>query len=293
MKKSCVYSAMILLLCMLSVPAPVPGFQDGEADPVELEELDEGLYQILGGRGANGGCFIGETGVLIVDAKMTRESVDQTLAAVRSLTDKPVQFLINTHSDGDHVYGNRFFPKDVIIAAHENCRREFFHPRRDGDPSEWNNPELKPYLPELTYSRNMTFHLGEEKVELWYFGVGHTTGDTVVYFPKAKTAFLGDQIFTGRPQLIHAYKGGNSFEHVKTLSKMLETLDAEIFCSGHSRPLDRKAVQRHIENMKTLQQKIIGMAGKNMSKEEILKQFAENRARLVEVIYKEVKQMQE
>ena len=64
-------------------------------------------------------------------------------------------------------------------------------------------------------------------MELWYFGVGHTTGDIVVYFPEEKTAFLGDQIFFSRPQLIHAYKGGHSFEHVKTVTKLLEKIDAE------------------------------------------------------------------
>ena len=54
----------------------------------------------------------------------------------------------------------------------------------------------------------------------YYFGTGHTTGDIVVYFPEAKTAFLGDQFFGTRPQLIHAYKGGNAFAHVVTLEKM-------------------------------------------------------------------------
>ncbi len=266
----------------------VSSAQPQEAEPVRLEKISGGLYQVLGGRGANGGCFIGKNSVLVIDAKMTRESVTQTLAAIKDVSDAPVRYLVNTHSDGDHVYGNRFFPENVLIISHENCRNEFFHPRRDGEPSEWNDPELAPFLPEMTYYKTMNIHLGDTTIELWYFGTGHTTGDTVVYFPEVKTAFLGDQIFTGRPQLIHAYKGGNSFEHVKTLSKMLETLDAETFCSGHSQPVTRNDIERHISRMKDLQRKISSMAKEGKDLEVIKKQFEEDQARLVEVIYNEV-----
>lgn len=263
--------------------------QQRETTPVKLDKLSDSLYQILGGRGANGGVYIGDDGVLIIDAKMTEESVKQAMEEIQKIINKPIKYLINTHSDGDHISGNRFFPLSVTIIAHENCRQEFFHPRRDGEPSEWNNSELAPFLPSLTYRDKMDIYLGSKRVELWYFGVGHTKGDTVVYFPEEKTAFLGDQIFIGRPQLIHSYKGGNSFEHVKTLTKMLETLKAERFCSGHSDPIDRSAVKHHIEEMKKIQERIKSLAGQGKSLEEVKKEFEENQARLVEAIFNEVK----
>ena len=263
--------------------------QQRETPPVRLEKISDHLFQILGGRGANGGFYIGDNGILVIDSKMTKESVDQTLTEIRKIVDKPISYLINTHSDGDHVAGNPFFPDSVTIIAHENCRKEFFHPRRDGKPSTWNDPELAPYVPSLTYREKMDVYLGDKKVELWYFGVGHTTGDTVVYFPEEKTAFLGDQIFMGRPQLIHSYKGGNSFEHVKTLNKMLETLDAKKFCSGHSDPIDRSTVQHHIGEMKSLQGKIESLIEQGKSLEEVKKEFPENHGRLVESIFNELK----
>jgi len=266
--------------------------QTRPVEPVRLEKLSDRVYQILGGRGANGGLYIGDNGVLVIDAKMTQESVEETLAAIKKITDKPLKYLINTHSDGDHVNGNKFFPQEVIIIAHENCRREFFHPRRDGQPSEWLKPELAPYLPQLTFRHKMDIYLGSKKVELWYFGVGHTTGDVVVYFPEEKIAFIGDQIFIGRPQLIHAYKGGNSFAHVQTLSKMLATLDAELFCSGHAAPVDRQAIKNHIQAMKKFQQKVAALIKKGLPLEEIKKQFAENEGRLVEVVFQEIKARQ-
>jgi glyoxylase-like metal-dependent hydrolase (beta-lactamase superfamily II) len=246
----------------------------------------------LGGRGANGGVYISEDGVLVIDAKMTKESVDQTIKEIRKITDQPIKYLVNTHSDGDHIAGNPFFPESVMIVAHENCRKEFFHPQRNGKPSTWNNQDLAPFVPSLTYRDKMDIYLGTKKVELWYFGVGHTKGDTVVYFPEEKTAFLGDQIFMGRPQLIHSYKGGNSFGHVNALTQMLETLKAERFCSGHSDPVDRNTVKNHIEEMKKIQGKIKSLVGQGKSLEDVKKVFDDNHARLVESIFNEIKKYQ-
>jgi glyoxylase-like metal-dependent hydrolase (beta-lactamase superfamily II) len=251
--------------------------------------ISERLYEILDGRGARGGIYIGDNGVLVIDAKMEKKSVDETIDEIKKITDKPIKYLINTHSDRDHINGNQYFPKTITFVAHENCRKEFFHPSRDGTPSGWKKPELMPFLPSITFRDQMDVYLGSKKVELWYFGIGHTTGDAVVYFPEEKTAFLGDQIFLNRPQLIHSYKGGNSFEHVKTLTKMLETLDAKKFCSGHSGILDRKTIMEHIDEMKGRQGKVKSLIEKNKTLKEIKNEFKENETSLIETIYNELK----
>jgi glyoxylase-like metal-dependent hydrolase (beta-lactamase superfamily II) len=276
-----------LVFCLVLVGAVSVAQQDVE--PVEFQKLSDRLYQIVGGRGAAGGAYIGDEGVLIIDAKMDRSSVDQVIAAVKRLTDKPIQYLVNTHSDGDHISGNQYFPQTTVIVAHENCRKEFFHTQRDGSESPWNDPEMAPFLPSVTYREQMNLYVGPAKVELWHFGVGHTKGDTVVYFPDDKTAFLGDQIFLNRPQLIHSYKGGNSFGHVRNLTKMLDTLDAERFCSGHSDVADRATIERHIEQMKARQQKIQGLVKQGRTLEQIQAEFSEDEGRLVESIFSEIK----
>ncbi len=263
--------------------------QRRETQPVEFKKISDRLFEILGGRGAQGGVYVGDNGVLVIDAKMDEKSVDQVIEGVRQITDKPIKYLVNTHSDGDHVMGNQYFPENVIFIAHENCRKEFFHPRRDGTPSEWNKPELSPFVPSLVFRDKMDVYPGPKKVELWYFGVGHTTGDIVIYFPEEKTAFVGDQIFLTRPQLIHSYKGGNSFEHVKTLTKMLQTIDAEKFCSGHSEMTDRQVIRNQIDQMKKRQEKVKALIEEKRSIEEIKSEFEETEARLIETIYDEIK----
>ena len=195
---------------------------------------------------------------------------------------------MNTHSDGDHIMGNRYFPKSMIFIAHENCRDDFFK-ENFGRESDWGEPDYYPFTPSLTFSENMNVWLGKDKVELHYFGVGHTTGDIVVYFPEDKIAFLGDQYFNTRPQLIHSNKNGDSFEHVKTLTKMLETLDAETFLSGHSDPVGRDEIERHIRAMQERQMKVNVLVNQDKSLDETLAEFNENEARLVTSIFNEIK----
>ena len=274
----------LVFLCL----TPFLSAQEGEVEPVQFNKLSERLYEVVGGRGSRGGMYIGDNGVLVIDAKMDEASVGEVIVGVRKLTDKPITHLVNTHSDGDHIWGNQFFPKGITIVAHENCRKEFFHQKRDGSPSDWNDPALAPYLPAVTYKDHMNLYLGSKRVELWHFGIGHTKGDTVLYFPEEKTAFVADQIFVGRPQLIHAYKGGNSFGHVDNLTRMLEKLDAEQFCSGHAEPVGREEIAQHIAQMKTYQEKVGVMVKEGKTLDEVKAAFEENEARLVEAIYNEI-----
>jgi len=261
--------------------------QERETSPVTLEKITESVYQLMGGRGSNGGVIISENGVLVIDSKMNEESVNQSIEAIKSVTDKPIKYLVNTHSDGDHIMGNRYFPPSVTFVAHENCRDDFFK-ENFGRESDWDEPEFYPFTPSVTFKENLNIWLGMDKVELHYFGMGHTTGDAVIYHPEEKVAFLGDQYFGSRPQLIHSHKNGNSFKHVKTLTKMLETLDAEIFLSGHSDPVGREEIEKHIQTMVERQKKVKELVRQDKSMDEVLDEFNENESRLVTSIYNEV-----
>jgi cyclase len=277
----------ILMPAFFLLVSTTLGWQ-GDNPPVEFQKISDRLFQVVGGRGAHGGVYIGDDAVLVIDAKMDETSVQQVIEGIKKLTDKPIRYLVNTHSDGDHITGNRYFPATVTFIAHENCRKDLFLPGRNSAPSQWSAPELAPFVPSITFTDKMVIHLGSRRVELWYFGVGHTTGDAVVYFPEEKTAFVGDQLFLTRPQLIHAYKGGNSLEHVKTLSKMLDTLDAERFYSGHSDIADRNDVAHQIEQMKQRQAKVKTSMAQGKSVAEIQSQFDEDQARLIQTICTEL-----
>ena len=274
--------AFLLLFTVAALHA-----QQGETEPVSLQKITDRIYQINGGSGANGGVILCETGIVVIDSKMDEASVKQSLQAIRTLSQKPVIYLVNTHSDGDHIMGNRYFPESVTVVAQENCRDDFFK-ENFGRPSDWDEPANYPFTPCITFKENMNLWLGKDRVELHYYGKGHTSGDIVVYIPDEKVAFIGDLYFTDRPQLIHSAKGGNSFDYVYTLSGILKNLDAETFISGHSAPAGRDELLAHLQDMEERQEKVKELMDQDLDLETVLTYFDEGESRLVTSIYQEI-----
>ena len=133
--------------------------QQREVQPVHLKKISNRLYEVLGGQGARSGVYIGDKEVLLIDAKTDKISVDRVIEEIKNITDNPIKYLVNTHSDADHIRGNQYFPDTVTFIAHENCRKELFHPDRNGNPSEWNNPELAPFMPSVTFREKMDIYI--------------------------------------------------------------------------------------------------------------------------------------
>ena len=277
------FSLFLSLMCsVLFVHA-----QQQERSPVQAEKISENLYQLIGGSGANGGFYIGDQSVLVIDAKMDEQSVKEIFLEIEKITDKPVKYLVNTHADGDHVTGNQFFPETVTIIAHENCRDEFYA-SRDGNPTIWSSPGMEKHMPAVTFKDKMDLYMGTKKVEITYHGIGHTTGDIYLYLPDENTAFIGDQYFEGRPQLIHSYKGGSALQYVKTMEKMLETVPASQFCSGHSEIASREIVINHMNQIQSKIKQVADLKQKEESLDAIKSDFAENESALIESIYNEL-----
>jgi cyclase len=279
----------LLFYFIISLAAGYPlSAQQNTQAPVTFKKVSERIYGIEGGSGAQSGVIIGDDCVLVVDAKMDKKSQDDIFLEIGRLTKKPIKYLVNTHGDPDHINGNRYFPATVTIIAHDGCRKDFFVAGRDGKPSEWTKPELSNYIPSVTFFDRMNIYLGGLTVELHHFGIGHTIGDAVVYIPAEKTAFTGDQVNLPKVTYIHAYKGGNSFGHVMNLERMLATIDAERFITGHSGITDRAGVQSAIDTIKDFQNKVRKLITQKKSLADIKKDFPSSDSSLVEIVYKEI-----
>lgn len=260
-----------------------------EPNPLKASLVKGSIYEVKGGRGANCGFYIGKKGVLVIDAKMTKESAQEMIAAIRKMTDLPLKHMIITHSDGDHVNGLVGFSRGINIIAHH-------HARQDMDEA-FKAPEQRIFLPEQTFARKLILYLEDKKIELHHFGPAHTNGDVVVYFSEDKVAFLGDLYFRGRDPLIHRHKNGNSFGLVKTLKAVLE-LDADTFVHGHGDIASREDLQVFIDSLEKKQNKIKAMIDKGRTLDQIKKAFevedlparpgGQRRLNLVEVIYLEL-----
>ncbi len=255
-----------------------------ETPPLEVIPVKNNIYEVTGGSGANTGFFIGENQVIVIDAKMSKESAIQMINEIKKLTPHPVKTVILTHSDGDHVNGLSGFPHGIDVISHHNTRKDMEEAFKD--------QELRKYLPNQTFSKELDLYIGEENIKLLYYYPAHTNGDIVIFFPKEKVAFLGDLIFLNRDPLVHKHKNGSSFGLVKTLKGVLE-LNADTFVHGHGEIAQREDIQNLINTLKTKQQKIKSMIEKGKTLEEVKKEFGieENQTRwpnIVEIIFKEL-----
>lgn len=240
-----------------------PQYQQ-EPSPVEASLVKGSIYEVKGGHGANCGFFVGEKGVLVIDAKMTKESAQEMIAAIRKVTSLPITDMILTHSDGDHVNGLVGFSRGINIITHH-------HTRKDMDEA-FEDPDQRVYLPNMTFARKAFIFLEDKRVDLHHFGPAHTSGDVVVHFAEEKVAFIGDLYFRGRDPLIHRHKKGNSFGLVKTLKAILE-LDADTFVHGHGDIASREDIQLFIEALENKQMKIKAMIDKGRTLDQIKKAF--------------------
>ena len=210
---------------------------------LEIEKVKDNLYVITGG-GGNTAVFITEKGVVIVDTKIPGMGPG-ILEKVRSVTPKPVTMVINTHTHFDHVGSNVAFTGMVEFVAHENCKASMEKmPAFQGD-------EGKKFLPGKTYKDKLSLLKGNDKIDLYYFGRGHTSGDSFVVFPALKVMHAGDMFaFSNGLPLIDVTSGGSGLEYPKTLMKAAGAIKGvEKVIPGHSPVTDWAAFKEYGEFM--------------------------------------------
>ncbi|AMN41005.1 MBL fold metallo-hydrolase [Rhodoplanes sp. Z2-YC6860] len=170
----------------------------GAAKEIVERQVAPDLYFLYDETSSNSAFLITDEGVLVVDTRQHPRDGQDLLDRIRKITDKPVKWVVNTHFHGDHTYGNSVFKAlGANIVAHEDtarimaqvadkefARRQPFFKARHYDPGE-----VKLTLPSLTFSKDLTIHLGGREVHLAYRGPGQNPGDTFVFFPHARAVF--------------------------------------------------------------------------------------------------------
>ncbi len=200
--------------------------QQQQPQIAEIEKVRDNLYMIKNG-GGNTAVFITTKGVIVVDTKNPGWG-DRIMEKIRSVTDKPVTTIINTHTHADHTGSNEAFPTSVEIVAHENTKANMEKmPAFQGDKAQ--------FLPKKTYKDRLTLLGGADQVDLYYFGRGHTNGDTIIVFPALRVAHTGDLFAAQGTPLIDMNNGGSGVEYPATLKKAAAGIKGvETVIPGHS-----------------------------------------------------------
>jgi glyoxylase-like metal-dependent hydrolase (beta-lactamase superfamily II) len=225
-----------VLLAIGGVSLAVTGFQGPpggqgrgfapQGPPVaEIQKIKDNLYMVTGG-GGNTAAFITDSGVVVVDTKLAGWG-QAILDKIKTVTDKPVTMIINTHTHGDHTGSNEFFGA-VEIVAQDNTKANM--ERMDafkGDKSK--------FLPNKTFKDRMTLLQGKDQIDLFYFGPGHTNGDAWVVFKSLRTMHAGDMFAGKNTPIIDTSNGGSAVNYGKTLASAASTIkDVDTIITGHS-----------------------------------------------------------
>ena len=224
MKRLIVLGALLTIGSLSVMAAAVQ--QPAAPKVIEVEKLKDNLFVLRGG-GGNTAVFVGAAGVTVVDAKNPGWG-QPILDKIKELTPKPVVRLINTHTHGDHVSGNVEFAGTVEVVAQENTKANM-------EKMDIFKTSGGRGLPKQTFKDKLTIGSGPEQIDLYYFGRGHTNGDTFVVFTSLKVAHAGD-IFSGKNlPLIDTGNGGSAVSISDSLQKAHDGIkNVESVITGHS-----------------------------------------------------------
>ena len=230
------------LLLMAAVMLLTPG--TGYGQPDQLQGVELSIVPVAGnvymvqrpGGGGNVGVQVGPDGALLVDSLFAPLS-DRLVAAVKSVTDSEIRFLLNTHIHIDHIGGNENLAElGVLIFAHDNTRLRFLQekshfPRQGGS---FTAPPPVAARPVITFNDGISFHINGEEVRAFLAPPAHTDGDVFVYFPTSNVLHLGDVFRTSSYPIIDKFNGG-------TLAGTIAALDMAIAMAGP----DTKVIPGH------------------------------------------------
>ena len=232
--------------------------------PLVVQQLAPNVYWASGG-GGNSGIIIGDSGVIVIDAKTTPASGKALLDEIAKLTPKPVTHVIITHSDGDHVNGLAAFPAGVTVIAHAGAKREMEAALAAGGRGA---PPADHMPSQVIDGDGKRLMLDGVAIAVNHWAPAHTSGDLVVYLPAQKIVFTGDIITTQPDALIHLEKNGSS-EGWVTTAKGTAALNADQFVPGHGNVMDKAAVQKKATDVAAKRAKIKDLVAQGKSLDEI------------------------
>ena len=187
---------------------------------------DIGVFTEKGGTIA---FYLSSSGMVVIDSQFP-ESAGHLIDELKKKSEKPFQLLINTHHHGDHTSGNIAF-KGLVphVLAHANSKAN-----QERVAKEKNNEDKQLY-PDQVYTDDWTDTIGKEKISLYYFGAGHTDGDSLVHFQHSNIVHMGDLVFNRRHPFIDKTAGARIDNWIKLLDKTINKFDKKTqYICGHA-----------------------------------------------------------
>jgi len=223
---------LILAAFILCVGVKATYAQDFSKVEIKVTKVAGNVY-MLEGSGGNIGVSVGPDGILIVDDQFA-PLADKIKAALKTLGEGKLKFVLNTHYHGDHTGGNVVFGPDALIIAQANVRKRlsteqisrFFNRTTPASPKE--------ALPVITFDQAVSIFFNGEEIKVIHFPKGHTDGDSVIFFTGSNVVHMGDDFFNGRFPVVDLEAGGDVEGMTKNIGDIISKLPAGVkIIPGH------------------------------------------------------------
>ena len=199
---------------------------------ITSEKMSDNVTMIIG-QGGNIGIFEADDHLLMIDSQFGRIT-PQILEEIKTISNKPLKVLLNTHHHGDHTGGNENIAKEgAAIYAHQNVRKRMQESIDEkGEPAET-------ALPVITFSDKLNLYIDNNEVMLFHPEAAHTDGDAIIYFVEQNVLHTGDVFFKGRYPYIDLNSGGDIVGAQKAIKRMVMLIndDTQIIPGHGSRAL--------------------------------------------------------
>jgi glyoxylase-like metal-dependent hydrolase (beta-lactamase superfamily II) len=265
------WSASILAFILIMISTCLPAQELDRS--YGLREIKPGCYVYLHGDDTpgvsstfNNGIIVTSEGVVVTDGQRTEAITRRVRESISKVTSQPIRFLINATFHTPFTGGNAVYA-DTLRIAHENCRTDFLKLLKDAPESE----RMKK-IPQQTYTERMTLYLGGKEIQILYLGRAHTRGDSIVFLPQDRIAYLGEIFYLDEfPYISEGY----SADWLRTLGAA-EALKADIFVPGHGfLPNDLKEsrgwIRRQWQVLKDVRDAVQRQVDRGASEEEAVR----------------------
>ena len=228
---------------------------------LKTNKVSDDLYEIEGD-GGNVAVLVTNEGVLLIDDKFDQDH-DQIVSNVKSVTNQPIKYVINTHYHEDHSGGNGKFLSTAEIISTDNARMNILQHKQSNA-----SPNVTPA--RITFTQETSVFLGGKEVRARYFGRGHTNGDAIIYFPADRTIHTGD-LMAGASPLIDYNGGGSIVEWTKTLDAAMSQLDFDTVIPGHGSVTNKAGLMTYRNNVEKLRNRVTGLIREGKKQDDIAK----------------------
>jgi cyclase len=236
-KRISVLATLVLAGALTVVVAAQQPASQPSVDTLTVEKVKDNLWVIRGGTsGGNTAVFATAKGLTLVDTKSPGWG-QPLLDKIKTISDKPITTIINTHTHYDHVSGNVVVPASVEIIAQENTAKRmplFSTVTGRGETENVFKANPGKGLPKRTFKDKLTIGSGADQINLYYFGPAHTGGDAFVEFPALRVLHAGDVFARKAVPLIDADNGGSGVQFAATVRKAVDGVkNVDTIINGH------------------------------------------------------------